>query len=88
MLCSSSIIIVLGRVREGEEMVFANSSNQNLDYEHREQFDQVSNTLLNHDWLVQIAVSKIIISIYRGGNFVNHHWGCTSIISFIEIKSF
>ena len=64
MLCSYSIIIVLGRVREGGEMVFANSSNQNLDYEHREQFDQVSNTLLNHDWLVQMAVSKIMIFIY------------------------
>ena len=37
------IVLLLGRVKEGEELVFGSNSNQNLDYEHREQFDQVRN---------------------------------------------
>ena len=35
------MLLTSGRVREGEETVFSGNGDKSLDYEHREQFDQV-----------------------------------------------
>ena len=40
-------------------------------------------TLVNFTWIVQIISSvqmfQSLIVMYRRGNFVYHHWGCTAI---------